>query len=144
MSNTRIEGFKECREALQELSKAVQRNVGKRALLAPAGLVVAAVKARAPISTRPGDPTPASLRDSVTIMPEKAAQRGVAQIAVVAEDEAAVPKEFGLASRDYPAEPFFRPAVDAVRIPSLHAFAAALKPEVDAAVKRAAKRGAKA
>lgn len=140
----RIEGFRECREALQDLSKAVQRGVGRRALLAPAGVIVAAVRSRAPVSSRPGDPTPGSLRDSITVRPEKSSRRSVAQVAVVAEDDAAVPKEFGLARRDYPPEPFFRPAVDAARMAAAQAFAAALKPEVDAAVARAAKRAGKA
>lgn len=137
----RIEGFKECREALQELSKTVQRNVGRRALLAPAGVIAVAVKVKAPVSSDPRDPTPASLRESVQIVPEKS--RGTAaQVAVVAEDEAAVPNEFGTTKMT--AQPFFRPAVDGARAAAGAAFAAALKPEVDAAVARAAKRAAKA
>lgn len=139
---TRIEGFKECREVLQELSKTVQRNVGKRALLAPATVIAAAVKAKAPVSSRGGNPTPGSLRDSVTVAPEKSSQKGVAQIAVVAADVAAVPNEFGTTKME--AQPFFRPAVDTARLAAGQAFAAALKPEVDAAVARAAKRAAKA
>jgi HK97 gp10 family phage protein len=136
----RIEGFKECREALQELSKGVRRGVGKRALLAPAAVIAAVVKARAPISNDPHDRSPGSLKDSVKAVTDKSVKGGP-RAAVLAADPAAVPNEFG--THKMAARPFFRPAVDAARAAAAVAFAAALKSEVDAAVKRAAAKAAK-
>lgn len=143
MTKNRLEGFKECREVLQELSKTVQRNTGRRALEVPAGIIAEAVKARAKVSDRAGNQTPGSLRESIKVGKERA--KGTqARIHVIADDVAAVPKEFGLTGRDYPAEPFFRPAVDAVANAAINAFAAALKPEVTAVAAKAAKRAMKA
>jgi HK97 gp10 family phage protein len=137
---TRIEGFKECRETLQELSKTVQRNVGKRSILVPAGVIAAAIRAKAPVSSDPRDPTPGSLRDSVTVRPDKA-RKGVVSAVVLVEDPAAVPNEFG--THKMTANPFGRPAVDGARAAAGAAFAEALKGEVDAAVARTAKRTGK-
>jgi HK97 gp10 family phage protein len=136
----RIEGFKECRESLQELSKTVQRNVGKRSLLVPATIIAKAVEANAPVSGDPNNRTPGSLRASVTPSPERKG-KSKASVVVIAEDPAAVPNEFG--THKMAAQPFFRPAVDSVRDAAGAAFAGALKSEVDAAVARAAKKGAR-
>jgi hypothetical protein len=101
--------------------------------------MAAAISANAPISNDPHDKTPGSLKDSPRVVPEKG-KRGGAQLAVVVEDPAAVPNEFGLSGKDFPAKPFARPAVDRIKGATLIAFGAALKPEIDAAAKRAAKK----
>jgi HK97 gp10 family phage protein len=137
---SRLEGMRECREALQELSRSTQRNLGKRALKAPATVIAAAVKARAPVSSRPTDPTKGSLKASVKVAPSRA-ERGRPTIVVLADDVAAVPNEFGTSKMT--AQPFFRPAVDTARDAAGAAMAEALKLETDAAIKRVAGKGAK-
>jgi hypothetical protein len=138
-----IAGMREARETLQELSRAVQTNVGKRSLKnGPAPVFVAAIKSRARVSSRANDPTPGSLRDSVKVG-KSSSRRGQARQEIVAEDIAAVPNEYGLKHRNYPAQPFFRPGIDSARAPAAAALAGQLKVEVDGAARRAAKRGAK-
>ena len=139
-ARSHITGMKGCRESLQQLSRAVQRGIGKRALQAPAGVIAAAVKSRAPVSGRGNNPSRGSLRDSVKVAAARA-EKGRPTVVVLADDVAAVPNEFGTSSMA--AQPFFRPAVDAVREQAGAAMANALKSEVDAAVVRAAKRAAK-
>lgn len=135
----RIEGMKEAREALQQLTRTVQRNVGRRALAAGPGKVfVRAISARAKVSGRAGDPTRGSLKASPKVVSARA-KKGAAAVAVLVDDPAAVPKEKGLARRNYPAEPFMRPAVDASRDEAAQAMAAEVKREVDEAARRAAK-----
>jgi hypothetical protein len=141
---SRIEGMRECREALQELGRTVQRNVGKRALKqGPGRVFVAEIKRRAPVSSRPNDPTPGSLRDSVKVVDART-EKGRATVAILAEDIAAVPNEYGLKHRRYKPHPFFRPGIDAGRDEAGAAMAAELKSEVDVAVAKAAKRAARA
>ena len=138
-----ISGMRECREALAELSRTVQRNVGKRALKSgPGAVFVRAIKSRARVSSRASDPTPGSLRDSVKVVDSRA-ERGRATVAILADDIAAAPNEFGLAHRNYPAKPFFRPGIDSAREAAAAAMAETLKAEVDVAVARAAAKGAK-
>lgn len=140
---SRIEGLKECREALQQLSRTVQRNVGKKSLRnGPAPVLVASVKRRAPVSSRATDPTPASLQQSVHAVDSRP-EKGRATMAIVAEDPAAVPTELGLSGRNYPAQPWFRPGIDDASEAAFAAMAAQLKIEVDAAARRAAKIGAR-
>ena len=138
---TRLAGMREAREALQQLSKAVQRGVGKRALRVPARIVAEDTDRRAKVSSRASNPTPGSLKASPQVVDAKS-EKGSPRIAVLVEDPAAVPKEYGLGQKDYPAEPFFRPAVEAVREVAGRAMTAALRQEVDAAAHRAAKRKA--
>lgn len=135
-----VKGMRECRESLQSMSRAIQRNVGKRSLQAPAGVLERAVKARAPVSGRASNPTRGSLRDSVKVAPARA-ERGRPTVVVIAEDIAAVPNEFGTSKMK--AQPFFRPAVDGAREAAGAAMAEALKVETDAAIARAAKRAGK-
>ncbi|SMF70530.1 HK97-gp10 family putative phage morphogenesis protein [Allosphingosinicella indica] len=130
---THVTGFREARLALETLSKATQKNVGKRALMAPARVLAGAVAAKTPVKT-------GTLKSSVKAVPSKM-EKGRPRAAVLADDVAAVPIEFGTSKMT--ARPFFRPAVEAARDMAGRAFAAALKPEIDAAVERAAKRGAK-
>lgn len=135
-------GFKECREALAEFSRTVAGNVVKRALIPPAEIIGRAAQAAAPVSTRPHNPTPGSLKASMTISPGKGSK--TPSVAIIFNDAAAVPIEYGLSGRRYPAQPFFRPAVDANETAALHAFGAALKPGVEAAAEKAARRSANA
>jgi HK97 gp10 family phage protein len=137
---TYLAGFKEAREVLQELSRGVQRGVGKRALQVPAELIAGAVRAKAPVSNRAGNPTPGSLRGSIKVVPSRTV-KGSVRVAVLAEDIAAVPNEFGTSKM--PAQPFFRPAADATRDAAGRAFGAALKPEVEKAAAKAAAKGLK-
>ena len=133
--------MKEAREALQELSRATQGNVGKRALQAPARVFVGRIKAKAQVSSRPSDPTPGSLRESVHIG-KGSTRKGGARLELVADDIASVPNEFGTSKMA--AQPFFRPGIDSAREEAAFAMAEAIKLEVDAAVGRAARRAAKA
>lgn len=133
-----LKGFKECREALHELTNRVQKNVGKRALMPAADVIRDEVAARAKVSPRAGNPTPGSLKAAPVVVPAKS--RGGPKVAVLVDDIAAVPKEFGLSTRNYPADPFFRPAIDAKSEESTRVFGSALKQEVEKASARAAKK----
>lgn len=129
-------GLKECREALQEMSKRAQRGLGAMALRKPAEIIKDAVQSRAPVSTRPSDPTKGSLKASGAV--KKGRMKGtLVSIAVIFEDEAAVPNEYGTTKMG--AQPFFRPAVDAVEPQAIAAFTSALTQEVEAAAAKAAK-----
>ena len=141
-THTELAGAKETREALQELTKTVQRNVGRRALRVSAQIIASATEARAPVSSRASNRSPGSLKQSVDVVPHRS--KVGAAIAVIVKDVAAVPVEFGLTNRNYAAQPFFRPAISASESAAIAAFEAALKQEVEAAAARAAKRSAKA
>jgi hypothetical protein len=138
----KLEGFRECIAGLEEFSRTVAGNVVKRALVPPANLVGNAAQVRAPVSTAPHNPTPGSLKASKAIKPGRGSKTPT--VAVLFNDPAAVPTEYGLTSRNYPPKPWFRPAVAASQSAMLASFGAALKPGVEAAAKRAAKRSAKA
>lgn len=115
---------------MRALSDHAQKQIGKVALKAGADVAVPRVRARAKVSTRASDPTPGSLQKSVH---DKAgrARKGVDTRSIIADDVAAVPKEYGLTRRNYPAEPFFRPAMDAARADIGQAIADAIKDEVE-------------
>lgn len=130
----RLEGMRECREALQELTRTVQRGVGKRSLRAPAAVFVASIRAAARIES-------GALRDSV-VDADARAERGRPTRVLLATDPAAVPNEFGTSKMA--ARPFFRRGIDSARDSAAAAMAAALKAETDRAVERAAKRASKA
>lgn len=136
---SRIEGFKEARETLQTLSTTVQRNVGKRSLRPAAELVRDRLSAAAPVSTDPYNKTRGSLKAAPEVVPAKN-ERKQARIAVIVDDPAAVPTEVGTSKMA--ARPWARRAFDAAREAAAQVFATALKPEIEAAAKRAAKRGA--
>jgi HK97 gp10 family phage protein len=133
---TQLAGFRETREALQDLSKTVQRNVGRRALRVPAEIIADATRALAPVSSRPDNPTPGSLRASVSVVNAKA--RSGAAVAVLVEDPAAVPNEYGTSKMA--AQPFMRPAINANEARCIAAFGQAIKPEVERAAAKAAKK----
>jgi hypothetical protein len=138
-----ISGLREAREAMQELERRVRNRVGKKALKnGPAPVFVASIKSKARVSSRASDPTPGSMRDAVKAVNSRM-ERGRPTVAIIADDMAAVPNEFGLHHRNYPASPFFRPGIDAVRAEAGEAMAGALKSEMDEAVAAAAAKGAK-
>lgn len=139
--SSHLEGLKECREAMQELSATVQRNAGRRALRSAALLLEEAGRSRAPVSTNPRDKSPGSLKASFETVNHKG-KKGSASVAVVAADVASVHQEFG--TTFHPAQPFFRPAIDATEAAMISTFAAQLKPEIEQAAAKAAKRSAKA
>ena len=134
--SAQLAGFKETREAMQELTKTVQRNVGRRSLDAAAAIIATATKSRAPVSTDPRNKTPGSLRASVQVVKSKS--RVGAASGVLVADPAAVPNEYG--TTKMAAQPFFRPAIDASEGAALQAFASAITVEVEKAAKRAAKQ----
>jgi hypothetical protein len=137
-------GFKECIDGLNEFSRTVAGNVVKRALVPAAAVVGKAAQDRAPVSPRARQwkSEPGSLKASLEIKPGKGSKTPT--VAVLFNDDAAVPTEYGLTSRDYPPQPWFRPAVDATETAALRAFGAALKPGVEQAAAKAARRSAKA
>ncbi len=135
-----IEGMEGARAALQELSKGMARNVGKRALRAPAELLVSRLKARTPVSDSPYDKTRGSLRDGTKVVPSRT-EKGRPRVAVLIDDIAAVPIEYGTSKMK--ARPYVRATVDANRGDAAVAMAAAIKVEADAAIARAVKRGRK-
>ena len=137
-----LSGMKECREALAELSRSMQTGVGKRALLETGKFFAGRISDLAPVSSRPNDPTPSSLKAAPKAVANRP-KKGQPRVAIIVDDPAAVPNEFGLAHRDYPARPFARPAVDANREAGAAIMAAGLKTETDAAIARAARRGSK-
>lgn len=138
-----IAGLREARETLQELGKSVATSVGKKSLKnGPAPVFVASIKSKARVSSRASDPTPGSMRDAVKTG-KVSSRRGQARLEIIVDDPAAVPNEYGLKHRKYPAHPFVRPGIDHARAPAAAAMAEQLKVEVDEAARRAAKRGAK-
>jgi hypothetical protein len=139
----RIDGLREAREGLAEMSRTVARNVGKRALKqGPGRVFVEAIKAKARVSSRASDPTPGSMRDAVKLVDSRP-EKGRATVAILVDDIAAVPNEFGLRHRNYPAHPFVRPGIDGAREEAGAAMARELKSEVDAAIAKAAAKGKK-
>lgn len=133
----RIEGFKECREALQELSRTVQCNVGRRSLRAAADVWLGRQKASLPVSGRDTDPSRGSLKASPE-MAKSRNERGGPRVALLIEDPAAAPGEFGTLKM----QPHLkvRATTDSARDAMGAALGSALKVEVDAAARRAAKR----
>jgi len=133
---TRLEGDWGGR-ALRDLSKAVQRGVGKRALAHGGAVIVRRLKAQMPVSDDPSNPTPGSLRDGTTTAPAKS-ERGDPRQAVLVEDPAAVPGEFGTSKMRPHLK--IRATVNATREEAGVAIGQGVKVEVDRAVARAAKR----
>jgi HK97 gp10 family phage protein len=137
---TELAGYKETREAMAELTKSVQKNIGKRGLEASARILAGATQQRAPVSNDPYNKTPGSLRASVQVVKHRSKVGAAA--AVLVEDPAAVRVEFGRTNQA--ADPFFRPAIDASEGAMLKAFADRLGPEVEAATRRAGAKSKKA
>jgi len=134
---TELKGFAEVRESLAEFSKTVARNVARRALMQAAEIIGDAAQQAAPVSTDPRNPTPGSLKASKDIKRGKAG-REMATVAVIFDDVAAVPTEYG--TTKMAARPWFRPAADASEARAIAAFASALTDEVEKAAAKAAKK----
>ncbi|KKW93873.1 HK97-gp10 family putative phage morphogenesis protein [Sphingobium chungbukense] len=133
-SVSRLEGFREASRQLNEMSKAMARNVGKRALADTAEILARGVRQNVGPHNLTGD-----TYESVDVEPAKQ-RRGVA-VQVVLADIAGVELEFGNSAQT--ATPVFRPAVDSNRQKMDDTFAVLLPIEVDAAVIRKAKRAAR-
>jgi hypothetical protein len=129
-ATSRLEGMKEARETLRKLSAYAEKQIGENALAAAERKLTARVKAKAKVSTRANDPTRGSLQASVRGKKGRP-KKGVQTRLIVAEDVAAVPKELGLTRRNYPPEPFFRPAVDSGRQEAAEALAESIKHDVE-------------
>lgn len=123
-----IEGMKGAREALQQLDAHTQKVIGKRAVNAAADVFVAEIARRAPVSSRPSDPTPGSLKRSVRKRPSRST-KNLARAEVVADDVAAAPNEFGTSKMA--AQPFMRPAVDSKREAAAQAVADSVREDVE-------------
>lgn len=139
-ASAELKGLKEVREGLAEFSRTIARNVGRRALLVPANIIGDRAQANAPVSTRPFNKTPGSLKASKEVKPAKTERRSIATVAIIFRDEAAVPTEYGLTTRDYPAQAWFRSAIDATIGQAEASFGRALTEEVEKAAARAAKK----
>jgi HK97 gp10 family phage protein len=127
---SRIEGMGPSLANLRRLSEYAEKQIGNNALKAGAAVAVKRVKAKAKVSSRANDPTRGSLKESVRDKPGRA-KKGVDTRAVIVEDVAAVAKEFGLSRRNYPAEPFARPAIDSAREEIGQAIADSVKNDVE-------------
>lgn len=133
-TQSRLEGFREASKQLGDMSRAMARNVGKRALTDTAEILARGVRANIAPHNLTGD-----TYESVDVAPAKQ-KRGVA-VEVVLEDIAGVQLELGNA--DQAATPVFRPALDSNRQTMDETFAVLLPLEIDAAVIRKAKRAAR-
>lgn len=133
-STSRLEGFREAAQQLGDMSRAMARNVGKRALTDTAEILARGVRSNIAPHNLTGD-----TYESVDVKPGKQ-QRGVA-VEVVLEDIAGVQLELG--NSDQAATPVFRPALDSNRQKMDETFAVLLPLEIDAAVIRKAKRAAR-
>ena len=126
-----------CRAALHELGKTIERRVGKRALTAAAKKLADRHKQALPVSADPYDPTRGSLKGAPTVKAAKGG-KGRPAVAMVIEDPAAAPGEFGT----HKMKPHLkvRSTTDAMRGELGATMAEALKQEVDQAARAAAKK----
>lgn len=127
-------GFREASRQLNEMSRAMARGVGKRALNVPAEILARAVRQNIAPHNLTGE-----TYEATDVKPAKS-KRGIAT-QVVVEQIAGVQLEFG--NSDQPATPVARPAVATSRLRMDKAFADALMIEVDTAVIKKAAREAK-
>lgn len=136
----RIDGMKECRESLQELSRSVQRGVGRRSLAAAAEIFKRRIEQRAPVGHRPSSPgdEPGGLKESIKVVTARARRGDDARIAILATDQASAHVEYG--THKMAAQPFFRPGIEDGRNEAGLAMAASLREEVDSAAARAARK----
>jgi len=130
-AKTKLEGFKECREALQEMPEMIRRLTVRGPLIEAARTIQAAVEERAPVSSRPSNPTPGSLKASGKSRRHRKGRGSLDTVAVIFADPAAVPQEYGTTKQA--AHPYFRPAVDSVEAAVMARFGEALKEAVDKA-----------
>ena len=118
-------GLKQCREVLQELPTTMARLAVRGPLLEAARTIQQAVEARAPVSSRPDNPTPGSLKASGKSRRHRKGRGNLDTVAVIFTDPAAVPNEYG--TTKMAAQPYFRPAVDAVEAQVIAQFGQALR-----------------
>lgn len=126
-----ITGMKEALATLRDLDEAVQRDILEEAIDVPTDIMQREVQARAPVSPRANNSTPGSLKASVKKVKPKATKKYRTRREIQATDVAAVPTEFGLSSRDYPAQPWFRPAVDSKRNEAAQALANNIRSQIE-------------
>lgn len=124
---SRIVGVDDCLATLADLKKGTRRGVGRRSLVPAAEQLADAVRERAPVLT-------GELRGKVRVETQGS------KVAVVVEDEAAVPNEYG--TSDTPIQPFFRPAIDTERAGMAETVGRDLAAETIKTAKRVARRGA--
>jgi hypothetical protein len=127
-----------CLAAMRELTATVERNVGKRALKTTAGKLADRHKAVLPVSDDPSNKTKGSLKSSPAVKAARGA-KGRPAVAMVIDDVAAVPGEFGTSKMKSHLK--VRSTTDAMRDDLAATLGAALKEEADAAARRAAKKG---
>lgn len=139
----RVEGLKELNEALQEFSKATERNIVRRALLKAGEPIMHAAASRAP---RLRGSLQASVTEGTKLSRrQKALNRQVSGVEVFVGPGAlvqAITQEFGTVN--HPPQPFMRPAWDENSRRALDVFKLAMTVEIDKAAKRAAKKALKA
>lgn len=126
-----ISGMKEALATLRDLDDAVAKDILEAAIDAPADFLTDKVQAAAPVSPRANNSTPGSLKASVKKRKGRANRKYKARRSIEASDVAAVPTEFGLSSRNYPAQPWFRPAVDNNRNEAAQMVADKIKDEIE-------------
>ncbi len=131
---SRLEGFREAAQQMNNMSRAMARGVGKRALTQTAEILARGVRDNVSKHNLTGE-----TYESVGV--ESAKQKGGVAVQVVLGDIAGVQLEFG--NSDQTATPVFRPAVESKRQQMDDTFAALLGIEADAAVIRKAKRDAR-
>jgi HK97 gp10 family phage protein len=119
---------------LSALSKQTAKAVGRRSLIPAAQILVAEVTFNAPVLS---GALAASVRIDTKISRMKQ-RKGAVDLAVIADDPAAVPTEYG--TSDTPIQSFFRRAIASVKAAMFEAVASALQSETVAAAKRVAKR----
>jgi HK97 gp10 family phage protein len=128
-----LKGFKECREALQDMPEMIQRLTVRGPLIEAARTIHKEVESRAPVSARPSNPTPGSLKAGGRARRHRRGRGSLDTVAVQFTDPAAVPNEYG--TTKMAAQPYFRPAVDAVEAEVMARFGESLKQAVDKAAR---------
>ena len=129
----KISGFREASKALNDMSKAMARGVGRRALKVPATILADEMRQKVPVLS-------GTTRESIEVG-KQASFKGRPATNVTVADIASVQLEFG--NSDMEAQPFARPALEAASGRMLEGFGSALKDETDKAVIRQAAREAR-
>lgn len=143
----RIEGLSESAEAMADMKKATQANILRRCLLAagePIGDAARALAPRGPTGDLIGSIDVVPAQPSKMTRTGRSAYDKQSKVEVVVEAgpvRQAVPVEFGTATM--PARPYMRPAWQQNRFRALGIFVENLKPEIEAARARAARKVAR-
>lgn len=141
----KIEGLKEVHDALHELPKATAKNIVRRVLKSRAQLIADYAIQKVPVAS-------GSLRKSIVVSTKLTKRQkglhkkfGPDDIDVFVgpgSNPQAVMQEFG--TSNHPAQPFMRPAWDAVRGDIVNNLAEDMWVEIEKAVARIARKAAKA